>query len=164
MLNIHWDGGWLEPNCIPSKKDSVNAKQKALWEQIATTMRDFDEHLMFAGENEPNTADASQMAVLQSYNQTFVDAVRSTGGRNTYRILVVQGAHQLMTLFPTDPTPHRMMYEEHNYDPFTFTELTTVVSWAARFIIGAQAIFQKLNPAGMIQRTMNPIKSRISRD
>ena len=131
LLNIHWDGGWLEPNCTLVKKDSVNGKQKALWEQIATTMRDFDEHLMFASSNEPNANDAVQMSVLQTYHQTFVNAVRSTGGRNTYRILVVQGAHQLMNVFPTDPTPHRIMYEEHNYDPFTFTELSTVVSWGS---------------------------------
>ncbi len=42
LLNIHWDGGWLEKNCTSAKKDSVNALQKAFWEQIATTMRDFD--------------------------------------------------------------------------------------------------------------------------
>jgi endoglucanase len=30
LLNVHWDGGWLENNCTPNKKDSVNAKQKAL--------------------------------------------------------------------------------------------------------------------------------------
>ena len=69
----------------------MNAKQKAFWEQIATKMRDFDEHLMFASANEPNASDATSMSVLLSYHQTFVDAVRSTGGRNTYRTLVVQG-------------------------------------------------------------------------
>jgi len=131
LLNIHWDGGWLV--CTPDKKDSVNAKQKALWEQIATTMRDFDEHLMFASCNEPTTNDASQMDILASYHQTFVNAVRSTGGRNAYRILVVQGASPLMNTFPTDPAPNRMMYEEHNYTPFQFTELTSDVSWGNMF-------------------------------
>ena len=91
VLNIHWDGGWLENNVTPAKQAENNAKQKAFWEQIATHLRDFDEHLMFAGTNEPNVDNASQMAVLDSYLQTFVDAVRSTGGRNSYRVLVVQG-------------------------------------------------------------------------
>lgn len=68
LLNIHWDGGWLENNCTPEKKDSVNAKQKAFWEQIATEMRDFDEHLMFASANEPNVHDAEEMEVLHSYH------------------------------------------------------------------------------------------------
>jgi aryl-phospho-beta-D-glucosidase BglC (GH1 family) len=131
LLNIHWDGGWLENNCTPNKKDSVNAKQKAYWEQIATAMRDFDEHLMFASANEPNADDATKMAVLLSYHQTFVDAVRSTGGRNTYRVLVIQGAPELLDVasFPTDPTPNRMMYEAHNYTPFQFCCLDEDVSW-----------------------------------
>jgi len=129
LLNIHWDGGWLENNCTPNKKDSVNAKQKAFWEQIATTMRDFDEHLMFASANEPNANNATNMAVLLSYHQTFVNAVRSTGGRNRYRVLVVQGQSDLMNAFPADPTPGRMMFEEHEYTPSQFTILSSDASW-----------------------------------
>jgi len=135
LLNIHWDGGWLENNCTKAKQDSINAKQKAIWEQIATTMRDFDEHLMFASANEPNTKDAEEMGVLLSYHQTFVKAVRSTGGRNTYRTLVIQGATELFSVntFPTDPTPNRMMYEAHNYTPFQFTALDGDASWGKMF-------------------------------
>ena len=135
LLNIHWDGGWLENNCTTAKKDSVNAKQKAFWEQIATEMRDFDEHLMFASANEPNADDATQMGVLMSYHQTFVNAVRSTGGRNTYRVLVIQGSSEYINVsaFPADPTPDRIMYEEHNYTPYQFTALSEDASWGKMF-------------------------------
>ncbi len=136
LLNIHWDNGWLENNITVAKKDSVNSKQKALWQQIATTMRDFDEHLLFASANEPNADDADEMAVLASYHQTFVDAVRSTGGRNSYRVLVVQGPNtnmtltpQLMTKLPTDAVPNRLMVEVHNYLPPQFCFLNEDVSW-----------------------------------
>jgi endoglucanase len=54
-------------------------------------LRGFDEHLLFASANEPNVEDATQMAVLNSYHQTFIDAVRSTGGKNAYRNLIIQG-------------------------------------------------------------------------
>ena len=135
LLNIHWDGGWLENNCTTLKKDSVNAKQKAFWEQIATAMRDFDEHLMFASANEPNTSNSEEMSVLLSYHQTFVDAVRSTGGRNSYRVLVIQGDAELFGVddFPTDPTPNRMMYEWHNYTPYQFCALGDDASWGKMF-------------------------------
>ncbi len=136
LLNIHWDGGWLENNITKAKQDSVNAKQKALWEQIATNMRDFDEHLMFASANEPNADDATEMAVLASYHETFVNAVRSTGGRNSYRVLVVQGPQtsmtltpQLMTILPNDPTANRLMVEVHNYTPAQFCFLNEDASW-----------------------------------
>jgi len=127
MLNIHWDGGWLENNITKVKQDSVNAKQKALWEQIATNMRDFDEHLMFASANEPNADDAEEVAVLASYHQTFVKAVRSTGGKNSHRVLIVQGPNtnpgltfDLMNTLPKDPTANRLMVEVHNYTPSQF--------------------------------------------
>jgi len=136
MLNIHWDGGWLENNITQIKKDSVNAKQKALWEQIATTMRDFDEHLMFASANEPNADNAEKMGILASYHQTFVNAVRSTGGRNSHRVLIIQGpntniglSYDLMNTLPNDPTANRLMVEVHNYTPVQFCFLNEDVSW-----------------------------------
>jgi aryl-phospho-beta-D-glucosidase BglC (GH1 family) len=127
LLNIHWDNGWLDGNIKKAKQDSVNAKQKALWEQIATTMRDFDEHLMFAGANEPPAENAEQMAILATYHQTFVNAVRSTGGKNSHRVLVVQGpgtdiekTESLMNTLPSDAMPNRMMVEVHYYGPSQF--------------------------------------------
>jgi len=126
LLNIHWDGGWLENNCTLTKKDSVNAKQKAFWEQIATAMRDFDEHLMFASANEPNVDNNEQMNILLSYHQTFINSVRSTGGRNTYRTLFIQGHTEYINpdIFPADPTPSRLAFEWHTYTPSSFTILS----------------------------------------
>ena len=146
LLNIHWDGGWLENNCTPEKKDSVNAKQKAFWEQIATEMRDFDEHVMFASANEPNADNEAKMVVLQSYHQTFVNAVRSTGGRNSYRVLVVQGASQFMNKFPTDEVPNRIMYEEHCYTPFQFTLLSEDVNWGKMFFYWGEGNHSDIEP------------------
>lgn len=136
LLNIHWDGGWLENNISKVKQDSVSAKQKALWEQIATTMRDFDEHLMFASANEPAADNAEETEVLTLYHQTFINAVRSTGGRNSYRVLVLQGPStsmtltpQLMSKLPNDPVANRLMVEVHNYSPAQFCFLAEDVSW-----------------------------------
>ena len=141
LLNIHWDGGWLDENINKLKQDSINAKQKALWEQIATAMRDFDEHLMFAGANEPPAENAEQMAILASYHQTFVNAVRSTGGRNSYRVLVVQGpstdiekTDNLMSGLPTDNVQNKMMAEVHYYGPSQFCLLLDGdASWGKMF-------------------------------
>lgn len=140
LLNIHWDGGWLENNVTSAKQEENNAKQKAFWEQIATHMRDFDEHLLFASANEPNVENAAQMAVLNSYHQTFIDAVRSTGGKNSYRVLVIQGAstdiektNELMTTLPTDEVDDRMMAEVHYYTPWNFCGLEEDASWGDMF-------------------------------
>jgi endoglucanase len=130
IINIHWDGGWLENNPTYAKQGEVNGKQKALWEQIATYFRDYDEHLLFAGTNEVHSSNSTPTTenhtVQQSYNQTFVTAVRSTGGRNTYRNLVVQGFNtniaQTCTYLklPADATTGRTFVEVHFYDPWDF--------------------------------------------
>jgi len=140
ILNIHWDGGWLENNCTVAKQVENNAKQKAFWEQIATTMRGFDEHVLFASANEPNVADATQMAVLLSYHQTFINAVRASGGKNAYRVLVVQGpstdietTNKLMTLLPNDKVSNKMMVEVHYYTPWNFCGMTEDATWGNQF-------------------------------
>ncbi|EJL67203.1 cellulase family glycosylhydrolase [Flavobacterium sp. CF136] len=137
MLNAHADNGWLDNNITKAKQESINAKQKAIWEQIATTMRDFDEHLIFAGANEPPADNAEQMSILNGYYETFIKAVRATGGKNSYRVLVVQGprtngelTYDLMNTMPTDKVPNKLMVEIHNYTPALFTIVTEGdVSW-----------------------------------
>ncbi|MDR0892541.1 MAG: cellulase family glycosylhydrolase [Mediterranea sp.] len=136
ILNIHWDGGWLETSIPNGYSETVNEKQRSLWKQIAIAFRDYDEHLLFAGCNEPNVENAAQMTTLLRYEQTFVDAVRGTGGRNAYRSLIVQGPStdidktlQLMTTLPTDPATKRLILEVHYYTPWTFAGLEKDESW-----------------------------------
>lgn len=140
IVNIHWDGGWLERQVTPAHQAENNAKQKAYWEQIATLLRDFDERVLFASANEPNVDTADEMAVLLSYHQTFIDAVRSTGGKNAYRTLIVQGPYtdiektqELMTTLPTDSASERLMVELHYYSPWQFALMEEDEDWGNRF-------------------------------
>jgi endoglucanase len=146
ILNIHWDGGWLENNPTYAKQIAVNAKQKALWEQIAVYFRNYDEHLLFAGTNEVhvdyNAPTAENITVQQSYNQTFVNAVRSTGGKNAYRNLIVQSyntniGYAISYLkIPTDIATSRLMVEVHYYDPWDFcgdTSGNSISLWGTNY-------------------------------
>jgi len=139
IINIHWDGGWLENNPTYDKQESVNDKQKAMWEQIATFFRDYDEHLLFAGTNEVHSngqATAENFEVEMSYNQTFIDAVRSTGGRNSFRNLIIQSFNTNIDqavsnlIVSKDEIPNRLMIEVHYYDPWDFCGLENDESWA----------------------------------
>ncbi|MCW3786593.1 cellulase family glycosylhydrolase [Plebeiibacterium sediminum] len=132
VLNIHWDGGWLENYPLYSYQEAVNEKQYALWSQIATYFRDYDEHLLFAGTNEVHedgvytTPTSENIEVQESYNQTFIDAVRATGGKNAYRNLVIQTyntniywGYDYHTM-STDVVEDRLFVEVHYYDPYNF--------------------------------------------
>lgn len=154
ILNIHWDGGWLENNVTTAKQAQNNAKQKAFWEQIATQLRDVDEHLLFASANEPAVETAEQMAVLLSYHQTFVDAVRATGGKNANRVLIVQGpstdiekTNKLWTQMPVDTAKDKLMAEIHFYTPWNFTGMTKDESWGNQFYYWGKDFHSKTDTA-----------------
>lgn len=145
ILNSHWDNGWLEENPFYSMQAEVNTKQAAYWTQIADYFNDYDEHLLFAGTNEVhadyNEPTAEYIEVQQSYLQTFVDAVRATGGNNTSRTLIVQTYntniwHGLNYFsLPSDVISDRLMVEVHHYDPYDFTLNTnnTCIYWGSPY-------------------------------
>lgn len=134
MINIHWDGGWMDhPN--DRHKDAIYERFEAYWTQLALRFRDYDEHLLFAGMNEVADADTDMwnvppteenLRVHNSLNQMFVDIVRSTGGRNYYRYLVLPsyltniGYAVSGFVHPKDVVENRTFLECHFYDPFEF--------------------------------------------
>lgn len=153
IVNIHWDGGWLENHVTPEAQAATTAKQRAFWQQIATHLREFDDRLLFAGANEPEVENAEQMAVLQAYHQAFVNAVRCTGGRNAFRTLVVQGpktdielTDALWTRMPVDMVPGRLMAELHFYTPYNFTLMTEDQDWGNQFYYWGQGNHSDSDP------------------
>ena len=133
VLNDHWDGGWIQGTFKTDiSEPTVQAnceKMKKLWSQIAETFRDYDEHLLFAGLNEPEAETEAQIATLMTYEQAFIDAVRATGGNNASRTLVVQGPNTSIELSSkyvdmsrfVDTASKALMIEVHYYSPPQFT-------------------------------------------
>jgi endoglucanase len=142
VMNEHWDGGWLQP--LAADSAYCDRRLKAIWKQVAIRFRDYGDHLLFAGTNEVmvtndyNAPTAENLASQNGFNQVFVSTVRSTGGRNAYRYLVVQGFNTniaySVTGFktPKDPSSNRLFLEYHFYDPYDFTintGNTTATEW-----------------------------------
>lgn len=143
ILNEHWDNGWMQPTA--AQQNYVNNRLAIMWKQIANRFRDYDYHLIFAGTNEVmvdgdyGTPTSEYYTVQNSFNQTFVTTVRTTGGRNAYRYLAVQGFNTNIdhtvnfAKIPQDTTANRLLMEVHFYDPFNFTlaEANTITQWGA---------------------------------
>ena len=166
IINQHWDGGWLEHDGFTADTDIDKAKSQLtkIWTQIATEFKDYDEHLIFAGLNEPGvgggtgsiikTADlAARIAV---YEQTFIEAVRATGGNNALRVLVVQGPNTSIDdtvgndYFGklTDSATDRLMMEVHFYDPYQFCQMAEDADWGKQWYYWGDA-----NKSGDADRT-----------
>lgn len=143
ILNIHWDGGWMQPTY--AQQDYVNNRLAIMWRQIATRFRNYDDRLLFAGTNEVmvdgdyGTPTVEYYTVQNSFNQTFVDSVRATGGANASRHLVVQGFNTNIdhTInfadVPDDSVRDRLLMEVHYYDPYNFTLNATsnITQWGS---------------------------------
>jgi endoglucanase len=140
IVNIHWDGGWMQPTS--AQQATVNTRITKFWTQIANNFKNYDDYLLFAGTNEVavegvfSAPTAENCTAQNSFNQTFVNAVRATGGNNAKRHLVVQGyitnidyTLSCNATLPTDSTANRLMMEVHYYDPFNFTINTDSSIW-----------------------------------
>lgn len=155
IVNVHHDTGadsnshtsWLKAD--EQWYADQQARFESLWTQIAEEFRDYDEHLLFAGYNEMLDVKSSwcfasfaaagnydaQIAAsayngINSYAQSFVNAVRATGGNNATRNLVVPtyaaccgsgtwNSHLSDPLtqmqLPTDAEEGHLIFEVHAY-------------------------------------------------
>ena len=152
ILNIHHDTG--EANTAWIRADgAVYEKQKTrfeeIWRQIAEEFKDYDEHLLFEGYNEMldsygswcfasfatpsqynSTVATSAYQAINNYAQSFVNAVRATGGNNAQRNLIVStygacsgcgtwNSHLVDPLkqmkVPVDNVSNHIIFEVHSY-------------------------------------------------
>lgn len=149
IINCHYDDNWLQTKGFTDLSEAniekVAKMQTTLWTQIANYFKDYDEHLLFAGTNEPMmnsgvSASVKAQQALERYLQAFVDAVRATGGNNRWRTLIVQpleadihNAMQYTWSMPVDETPDRLMLEAHCYLPQLFSLFAQDQSWANNY-------------------------------
>lgn len=140
VLNMHWDKGWLENRINKANQKDVNSKLQKYWTQIANTFKNYDEHLLFAGANEPDVKDSADMPVLLSYYQTFINAIRATDGNNSSRTLILQGpqtnidkTNKWMSELPKDKIENRLMLEVHYYEPYQFCIMEKDAAWGKLF-------------------------------
>ena len=136
IINTHHEK-WLEGRPTNQYKEENNQKLALLWLNIASEFTSYDYRVAFAGTNEVHIKDnwgkpeAENLAVQNSYNQTFIDVVRATGGNNAKRHLIVQtyvcnpdfGLYNGDFLVPTDTEGNGNNYmsvEFHYYTPWDY--------------------------------------------
>ena len=153
ILNVHHDTGDYSTSWLRADADNYEQNHErfeAIWRQIAEEFKDYDDHLLFEGYNEmldkfgswgyaslmnPTGYDEdyarSSNKALNDYAQSFVNVVRSTGGNNLYRNLVVNtycgtsGGMEPLTEIkvPQDEVDGHLLIGVHAY--YTFASLET---------------------------------------
>ncbi|HZL20115.1 MAG TPA: glycoside hydrolase family 5 protein [Polyangia bacterium] len=148
VLNIHWDGGWIDsdkkesfPKTYATFSAEAEKKYRSYWEQISTFFAGKNEKLIFEALNEETNfsregSEQKAYATLTRVNQLFIDTIRKSGGNNAKRLLVIVGystdikktCESGYTL-PTDTLPGKLFISVHYYTPYQFCGLNEDATW-----------------------------------
>lgn len=135
----HDDNHWQDlknASVNPTLNQEIIKEIQAVWGQIATNFKDYDERLMFEGFNELNDGEWGESAafkanpslqcnIINQWQQVFVDTVRKSGGYNQTRWLGIapycaNPKYVKYLVMPNDPAG-KLMLDVHFYDPDAFT-------------------------------------------
>ena len=155
IINDHWDGGWwgMFGSATQEKRDAAMELYVSMWTQISERYKDYSDYLIFESANEElgrrlndtdYAADSGTLSEDECYkmttkiNQAFVDTVRSTGGNNEQRFLLIAGYNTdiVMTaddrfVMPTDTAKNKLLISVHYYTPGGYTNATSLSSWGS---------------------------------
>ncbi|ORX83950.1 endoglucanase precursor [Anaeromyces robustus] len=131
ILNIHhekWNHAFSET------LDTAKATLEKIWGQIAEEFKDYDEHLIFEGLNEPrkndtpvewNGGDQEGWDAVNEMNALFIKVIRKSGGNNPKRHLMIPPYAASCTensfnnfIFPEDDD--KVIAAVHAYSPYNF--------------------------------------------
>lgn len=126
---------------LVERNDSlIRYRNIVLWRQIAEEFKDYDERLLFEGMNEPRLIDSEQewtdgdeklRTFVNELNGDFVDVVRSTGGENEHRYLLVttyagrsteETVYALRNFLDGRKKDRRLIASLHMYMPYPFCQ------------------------------------------
>lgn len=171
IVNLHYDNGWLEN--FPTQKEECMYRYKRIWQQVSDVFKDYDERLVFEGQNEElgwssvwnqwggTKGKAKSYALVNEINQTFVDVVRASGGKNKARYLLIPGYNtgiettvDKLYKVPKDKEKH-VIISVHYYSPATFAILSDDASWGKN-----QRTWGTASDINELKKSMDMLKKR----
>ena len=130
ILNMHHEN-WIDLELGEMEQDL--AQYTSMWNQIATRFAGYDEHLIFEALNEPREIGKPQEWVggtqegrefVNDFTRTFVETVRTTGGNNDRRLLLIPGyaasSMEISLAAIEVPEDDMIAVSVHAYIPYNF--------------------------------------------
>jgi endoglucanase len=142
IINMHHEE-WHFPS-YENEKAAVDILTK-VWKQIADRFENYDEHLIFEALNEPrqkgtnfewNGGNEEGRDVINKFNAAFVATIRSAGGNNPLRHLMIppyaaSASTQAWSNFIV-PEDDKIIVSIHAYTPYNFTlNKTGTAEWSS---------------------------------
>lgn len=130
ILNLHHED-WHFPSY--DNMEEAKVRLKTIWKQIADHFKDYDEHLILEGMNEPRMkgtnlewtgGNEESSDVINKLNAVFIDTIRKSGGNNKLRHLMIppyaaSSDPKVWSNF-TVPKDNKIIVSIHAYTPYNF--------------------------------------------
>ena len=130
IINSHHDQPLFYAGTDETSFLQVLSDTEDLWGEIGNHFIDYNNHLIFESFNEIDNIEKSwnfsekAAAQMNRMNQVFVDTIRSIGGNNAERLLIVPTLLDGCTddfldafTLPEDTISDRLIIQVHNYSP-----------------------------------------------
>lgn len=155
IINDHWDGGWwgMFGSADQAVRDQAWAMYKSMWTQIGEHFADRSYKLIFEAGNEELgdrlndkeiTGSKGVLTEAECYettneiNSEFVKTIRSLGGNNPERFLLIAGYNTDITKtcddrfkMPEDTADSKLLLSVHYYTPWDYCGTDGVNQWGS---------------------------------
>ncbi len=155
IINDHWDGGWwgMFGSADEAVRDQAWDMYKSMWTQIGEHFADRSYKLIFESANEELgdrlndkeiTGSKGVLNESQCYettnqiNSEFVKTIRSLGGNNPDRFLLIAGYNTDITKtcddrfqMPEDTAENKLLLSVHYYTPWDYCGTDGVTQWGS---------------------------------
>lgn len=170
IVNDHWDGSWWGMFGAEdmATRDKALEMYKSMWGQIGENFKDYSYKLIFESANEElgdrlNDKDVTgSEGVLNKnecyettnmINSEFVKLIRSQGGNNADRFLLIAGYNTDISLtcddrfkMPVDSADSKLLLSVHYYTPWNYCSTDSVDHWGSPTDLKEQnGLFEKLS-------------------
>ena len=170
IINDHWDGGWW--GMFGSADEAVRQQgwdlYKSMWTQIGERFKDYSYKLIFEAANEElgdrlndKEITGSKGVLTQdecyemanSINSEFVKVIRSIGGKNSDRFLLIAGYNTDIAMtcderfkMPEDTAEDKLLLSVHYYTPWDYCGTDGVKQWGSPTDYNEQnSLFKRLS-------------------
>lgn len=131
ILNIHHET-WHDP--LEENYEAASDRLKKVWTQIGNYFEKYDEHLIFEGLNEPRVRNSDEewnggspatREVVNKLDADFVSTIRSLGGNNKLRHLMIPGyaassSEVALKDLKIPENDDKLIVSVHAYTPYNF--------------------------------------------
>ncbi|MBQ2082618.1 MAG: glycoside hydrolase family 5 protein [Lachnospiraceae bacterium] len=134
IVNDHWDSGWWDKFGNDAEREQAWKIYEAIWDQVGNRFKDYSDMLIFESANEElgtwgnqGLSSSENYDLTNQINQKFVDIIRSQGGNNANRFLLIAGYNTNIDktvsssfVMPTDSAASKLFTSVHFYSPVAY--------------------------------------------